>query len=107
MKKCLPIIFAAILMVSALTGCASQIGLAQQNSSPEQNNATAPSGETTISQPVTSTTEASSPTVSPNASAAYEKLIASSTKNLDILTARHRRTRPFIPGPYQSSTFEP
>ncbi len=70
MKKCLPIIFAALLMVSALTGCAGR------NSSPEQNNATAPSGETAISQPVTSTTGASSPIVSPNASAAYEKLIA-------------------------------
>ena len=70
MKKCLPIIFAALLMVSALTGCSGR------NSSPEQNNATAPSGETTISQPVTSTTGASSPTVSPTASTAYEKLIA-------------------------------
>ena len=75
MKKCLPIIFAALLMVSALTGCSGR------NSSPEQNNATAPSGETTISQPVTSTTGASSPTVSPTASAAYEKLIAYKTEN--------------------------
>lgn len=33
MKKCLPIIFAALLMVSALTGCAGR------NSSPERNNA--------------------------------------------------------------------
>ena len=76
MKKCLPIIFAALLMVSALTGCASQTNSAQQNSSPEQNNATAQGSETTISQSVTSTTGASSPIVSPNASAAYEKLIA-------------------------------
>ena len=75
MKKCLPIIFAALLMVSALTGCAGR------NSSPEQNNATAPSGETAISQPVTSTTGASSPTVSPTASAAYEKLISYKTAN--------------------------
>ena len=74
MKKCLPIIFAALLMVSALTGCAGR------NPSPGQNNATAPSGETTISQPVTSTTGASSPTVSPTASAAYEKLIAYRTE---------------------------
>ncbi len=81
MKKCLPIIFAALLMVSALTGCASQTSLAQQNSSPEQNNATVPSGETTISQPVTSTTGASSPAVSPTASSAYEKLIAYKTGN--------------------------
>lgn len=70
MKKCLPIIFAALLMVSTITGCAGQ------NSSSEQSNATAKSGETTISQPVTSITGASSPTVFTNASAAYEKLIA-------------------------------
>ena len=75
MKKCLPIIFAALLMTSALTGCAGR------NSSPEQNNATAPSGETTISQPVASTTGASNPTVSPTASAAYEKLIAYKTES--------------------------
>ena len=74
MKKCLPIIFAALLMVSALTGCAGQ------NSSPEQNNATAQSSKTNISQPVTSTTGASSPTISPNTSAAYEKLIAYKTE---------------------------
>ena len=74
MKKCLPIIFAALLMVSALTGCAGR------NSSPEQNNAAAQSSKTNISQPVTSTTGASSPTVSPNASAAYEKLIAYKTE---------------------------
>lgn len=81
MKKCLCIIFAALLMASALTGCASQTSLAQQNSSPEQNNATAPSGETSISQPVASTTGISSPTVSPTASAAYEKLIAYKTES--------------------------
>ena len=74
MKKCLPIIFAALLMVSALTGCAGR------NSSPEQNNAAAQSSKTNISQPVTSTTGASSPTVSPNTSAAYEKLIAYKTE---------------------------
>lgn len=75
MKKCLSIIFAALLMVSALTGCTGR------NSSPEQNNATASSGETIISQPVTSTTGASSPTVSTHASAAYEKLIAYKTES--------------------------
>lgn len=80
MKKCLPIIFAALLMVSALTGCASQTNSAQQNSSPEQNNATAQS-DNTMSQPVTSTTGASNPTVSPTASAAYEKLIAYKTES--------------------------
>lgn len=74
MKKCFPIIFAALLMVSALTGCAGR------NSSPEQNNATAQSSKTNISQPVTSTTRASSPTISPNTSAAYEKLIAYKTE---------------------------
>lgn len=75
MKKCLPIIFAALLMVSALTGCAGR------NSSFEQNNATMQSSEPTISQPATSTNGASSPTVSPNASAAYEKLIAYKTED--------------------------
>lgn len=75
MKKYLPITFAALLMVSALTGCAGR------NSSPEQNNATAQSSETTINQPVTSKTGASSSTVSPTASAAYEKLIAYKTAN--------------------------
>ena len=74
MKKCLPIIFAALLMVSALTGCAGR------NSSPEQNNAATQSSKTNISQPVTSTTGASSPTISPNTSAAYEKLIAYKTE---------------------------
>lgn len=74
MKKCLPIIFAALLMVSALTGCAGR------DSSPEQNNATAKNGNT-ISQPVTPTNGASSPTISPTASAAYEKLIAYKTES--------------------------
>ena len=74
MKKCLSLIFAALLMVSALTGCAGR------DSSPEQNNATAQSSKTNISQPVTSTTGASSPTISPNTSAAYEKLIAYKTE---------------------------
>ncbi len=83
MKKCLPIIFAALLMVSALTGCASQSNLALRNSSPEQNNAAAQSSKTNISQPVTSTTGASSPTVSPTASAAYEKLIAYKTEGYE------------------------
>ena len=81
MKKCLPVIFAALLMISALTGCANQNNLARQNSSPEQNNVAAQGGETTISQPVMSTTGTSSPTISPVASAAYEKLIAYKTKN--------------------------
>ena len=81
MKKCLPTIFAALLTVSVLTGCATQNKLVRRNSSPEQNNATAQGSETTISQPVTSKTGASNPTVSPTASAAYEKLIAYKTEN--------------------------
>ena len=81
MKKCLHIIFAVFLTVGALTGCASQSDLALRNPSPEQNNVAAQGGETTIRQPVTSTTGESSPTVSPNVSAAYEKLIAYKTEN--------------------------
>ncbi|KAI4450537.1 hypothetical protein C823_005074 [Eubacterium plexicaudatum ASF492] len=77
MKKSLPIIFAALVMVSALTGCVGR------NSSPEQNNATVQSSETIISQPVASTIGASSPTISPNASAAYEKLIAYKTEGYE------------------------
>lgn len=80
MKKCLPIIFAALLMVSALTGCA------RRNSSPEQNNAAVQSSEFATSQPITSTTGALSPAVSPAASAAYEKLIAYKTKNYGKLS---------------------
>ena len=70
MKKCLPIIFAALITVSSLTGCAGR------NPSSEQNNAAMQSSESAIIQTVLSTNGASSPTVSPNASAAYEKLIA-------------------------------
>lgn len=54
MKKCLPIIFAALLTVSTLTGCTSPKGL---------------------------TEEAFNPAASPNASAAYEKLTAYKTEN--------------------------
>lgn len=54
MKKCLPIIFAALLTVSTLTGCTSPKGL---------------------------TEEAFNPTASPNTSAAYEKLTAYKTEN--------------------------
>ncbi len=77
MKKCLPIIFAALLMVSVLTGCAGR------NSSPEQNNATVQNSKTNISQPVTSTTGDSSLAVSLTASAAYEKLIAYKTEGYE------------------------
>ncbi len=69
-KKCLPIIFVTLLAVSALTGCAGR------NASSEQNNAAAQSSESIINQTATPPNEASSPTVSPNVSAAYEKLIA-------------------------------
>ncbi len=75
MKKCLPIILVTLLTVSALTGCAGR------NSSSEQNNATVQSSEPSISQPGTSTNGASGPTVSSNASAAYEKLIAYKTED--------------------------
>lgn len=54
MKKCLPIIFAALLTVSTLTGCTSPKGL---------------------------TEEAFNPAASPNTSAAYEKLTAYKTEN--------------------------
>lgn len=67
MKKCLPVIFAALLMGSA--------------ASSEQNNVAGKSSEPTISQPAASANVASSPTVSPNASAAYEKLIAYKTED--------------------------
>jgi len=75
MKKCIPIILATLLTLSALTGCAGR------NSSSEQNNATVQSSATTINQPTTSTNGASSPTDSSNASAAYEKLIAYKTED--------------------------
>lgn len=77
MKKSLPIIFGTLVMVSALTGCVGR------NSSPEQNNVTVQSSETIISQPITSTIGASSPAISPNASAAYEKLIVYKTEGYE------------------------
>lgn len=70
MKKCLPIIFAALITVSSLTGCAGR------NPSSEQNNATVQSSEPAIIQTALSTNGAFSPTIPSNASAAYEKLIA-------------------------------
>ena len=81
MKKCLSIVFAALLTVSALTGCASPKSLDQRNSSSEQNNAAVQSSEPAIVQTALSTNGASSPTVSPNASAAYEKLMAYKTED--------------------------
>ena len=75
MKKCLPIIFATLITVSALTGCAGR------NSSSQQNNAAVQSSEPAIIQTALSTNGASSTTVSPNASAAYEKLMAYKTED--------------------------
>ena len=75
MKKCLSIIFATLLTVSALTGCAGQ------NSSPEQNNVPGQSEEPTTNQLTKPANEDSSPTISSNASAAYEKLLAYKTED--------------------------
>lgn len=77
MKKCLLIILAPLLMASALTGCTGR------NPSPEQSNTAAQSSKSTMSQPVTPATGASSQTVSSNASAAYEKLIAYKTEGYE------------------------
>ena len=75
MKKCLPIIFAALITVSSLTGCAGR------NHSSEQNNATVQSSEPAIIQTALSTNGALSPTIPSNASAAYEKLMAYKTED--------------------------
>ena len=76
MKKCLHIIFAVLLTVGALTGCASQSNLVLRNLSSEQNNAAVQSNEPAINQTALSTNGDSSSIVSPDASAAYEKLTA-------------------------------
>ena len=81
MKKCLSIIFVALITVSVLTGCSSPKSLGQRNSSSEQNNATVQSSEPAIIQTAQSTDGAFSPTVSPDASTAYEKLIAYKTED--------------------------
>lgn len=75
MKKCLPIIFTALLTVSALTGCAGR------NPSSEQDNDAVQSSEPAIIQTAQSTNGGSSPAVSSNSSAAYEKLIAYKTED--------------------------
>ena len=77
MKNCLPIILAALLAVSSLTGCAGR------NSSSEQSNATMQNSEPIINQTATPTNEASSSIVSPTTSAAYEKLIAYKTEDYE------------------------
>lgn len=81
MKKCLPIIFTALLTVSALTGCASPKSLDQRNPSSEQDNDAVQSSDLAIIQTAQSTNGVSSPAVSSNASAAYEKLIAYKTED--------------------------
>ncbi len=62
MKKCLPIIFAALLTVSALTGCAGQNASSEQNNAAVQNKNSGPA----ISQPATPINEASSPAIEVN-----------------------------------------
>lgn len=68
MKKYVSIIFAALITAGALTGCAERKVLV------EQNNVSGQSDETAADQ-------AAAPTVPPDTSAAYEKLIAYKTGN--------------------------
>ena len=75
MKKSLPIIFVTLLTISALTGCTGR------DPSSGQNNAVMQSSDSAGGQTAMSTNEASSPTVSSDTSAAYEKLIAYKTGN--------------------------
>ncbi len=74
MKKILTIVLANLLSLRALTGCAGQNFVAGQNNASQQN------GDPVIHQIATQTNGDSSPTVSLNASAAYEKLIAYKTE---------------------------
>lgn len=86
MKKRLSLIFTVLLTVNALTGCANRLSsvhqsdLALQNSSSEQKNA-AQSSDSAGSRPAMPTNAAPGSTVSPDASAAYKKLIAYRTGN--------------------------
>lgn len=75
MKKSLPIILVTLLTISALTGCTGR------DPSSGQNNAAMQSSDSAGGQTAMSTNEVSSPSVSPDASAAYEKLIAYKTGN--------------------------
>ena len=75
MKKCFPIIFAVLLTVGML------IGHTRRNFSSGQNGVVLQSNETAINRTVTPTDGALCPTVSPDASAAYKKLIAYRTKD--------------------------
>lgn len=87
MKKCLPTIFTAILTVSVLAGCADQRNQALRNPSSEQssaavqNSAAVQSRGSAMNQTGLSTNGASSPTASPDVSAAYEKLMAYKTED--------------------------
>ena len=89
MKKCLPIIFTAILTASVLTGCADQRNQAlrnpssEQNSTAEQNSAAVQSSGSAMIQTELSTNGAPSPSVSPDVSAAYEKLMAYKTEDYE------------------------
>lgn len=75
MKKILTIVLTALLTLSALAGCAGQNPVAGQNNASQQSNAPV------IHQTATQANGASSPTVSPNASAAYKKLLAYKTED--------------------------
>jgi len=75
MKKILTIVLTALLTLGALAGCAGQNPVAGQNNASQQSNAPV------IHQTATQANGASSPTVSPNASAAYKKLLAYKTED--------------------------
>jgi len=77
MKKILTIVLTALLTLGALAGCAGQNPVARQKNASQQSNAPV------IHQTATQANGASSPTVSPNASAAYEKLLAYKTENYE------------------------
>lgn len=84
-KKCFSIISAALLMASALSGCAERDTLPEKNESSEQSVETTTSKPaTSVSQTETSAPETSSPIVSqdePTELTAYERLIAFKTDN--------------------------
>lgn len=75
MKKILTIVLTALLTLGALAGCAGQNPVAGQNNASQQSNAPV------IHQTATQANGTSSPTVSPNASAAYKKLLAYKTED--------------------------
>lgn len=73
MKRCLSMLLAVLLTVSALAGCAGQDALSGQSHAAPQSSGPA------VSQPAAPVHEASRPSVSHSASAAYEKLAAYKT----------------------------